>query len=125
MNYSETLKDPRWQKKRLSILERDEFKCRECGDTESTLNVHHKKYDFNKNPWDYNDSNLITLCENCHKEKHKLKKWLKDKIDFMPNVWLDEYKCFIDATLELSPSDIMLLTKFAYRLGLETNLCEF
>ena len=32
MGYSEKLKDPRWQKKRLEILERDNFRCQYCGD---------------------------------------------------------------------------------------------
>lgn len=67
MNYSEKLKDPRWQKKRLKILERDDFMCKFCGDTKSTLNVHHISY-F-KNPWDVEDKFLITLCESCHKEE--------------------------------------------------------
>lgn len=65
-NYSELLKDPRWQKKRLHILERDHWACKLCGDTETTLNVHHKKYVKNKSPWDYPNETLVTLCEHCH-----------------------------------------------------------
>lgn len=64
--YSEKLLNPKWQKKRLEILQRDNFTCKLCGDTENTLNVHHKYYDFNKQPWDYNDDVLITLCKDCH-----------------------------------------------------------
>lgn len=64
--YSQKLKDPRWQKKRLEILERDEWTCQRCFDTESTLAVHHRKYLPNTNPWEYPDDLLITLCENCH-----------------------------------------------------------
>jgi predicted nucleic-acid-binding Zn-ribbon protein len=64
MNYSDKLKDPRWQKKRLLIMSRDEFKCRMCGDSESTLHVHHLKY--SKDPWDVPNKDLITLCEDCH-----------------------------------------------------------
>lgn len=63
-NYSEKLKDPRWQKKRLEILDRDDFTCQECGDKKTTLNIHHLKY--SKNPWDVDNSFLITLCEGCH-----------------------------------------------------------
>ena len=37
--YSQKLKDPRWQKKRLQILERDEWNCQICHDNESTLVV--------------------------------------------------------------------------------------
>lgn len=67
-SYSELLKDPKWQKKRLLILERDNWQCQECGDTESTLNVHHKLYKTGFKPWDYEDNLLITFCENCHNE---------------------------------------------------------
>ena len=42
--YQEKLKHPKWQKKRLEILQRDEFKCVHCLDGESTLHVHHNMY---------------------------------------------------------------------------------
>jgi len=66
-DYSEKLKDPRWQKKRLEILQRDNFTCQYCGDTKATLAVHHKDYFPNIEPWDCPDDLLITLCEECHK----------------------------------------------------------
>jgi 5-methylcytosine-specific restriction endonuclease McrA len=31
--YSELLKSPKWQKKRLEIMSRDKFTCKKCGDT--------------------------------------------------------------------------------------------
>lgn len=64
--YWEKLKDPRWQKKRLDILNRDEFACLDCGDTESTLHVHHCLYRRGLEPWEYEDRELRTLCESCH-----------------------------------------------------------
>lgn len=64
--YSELLRDPRWQKKRLEILERDEFLCQECHDSVSTLHVHHCFYEKGTMPWDYPASSLLTLCEHCH-----------------------------------------------------------
>lgn len=64
--YREKLLDPRWQKKRLEILERDGWTCAYCGDTESTLHVHHKRYRRNVDPWDVPDSDLVTLCCHCH-----------------------------------------------------------
>jgi hypothetical protein len=66
--YSEKLKDPRWQRKRLEIMERDTFTCVICGDDKSTLNVHHTYYGKGKLPWDYDIKHLITLCEPCHKQ---------------------------------------------------------
>lgn len=70
MNYLDMLKDPRWQKKRLRILKRDKFRCRECGDHESTLHVHHLFYQKGLAPWEYENRFLLTLCEQCHKEYH-------------------------------------------------------
>jgi hypothetical protein len=64
--YSELLTDPRWQKKRLEILERDKWTCQFCGDIETTLHVHHKEYLRGKKPWEYEDANFQTLCKNCH-----------------------------------------------------------
>lgn len=64
--YSILLKDPRWQKKRLKILERDGWECNGCGNSETTLHVHHLHYHKNKDPWEYDDNYLISLCEDCH-----------------------------------------------------------
>lgn len=68
--YSEKLKDPRWQKKRLEIMNRDIFICQGCYDDKSTLTVHHLWYDKNKEPWDYPNSCYVTLCEDCHSQEH-------------------------------------------------------
>jgi len=67
MTYAEKLKDPRWQRKRLQIMERDKFTCRFCRSKDKTLNVHHKIYTKGKSPWEYEDYVFVTLCEDCHK----------------------------------------------------------
>jgi len=63
--YSEKLRDPRWQKKRLEIMQRDRFRCRICHSEEETLNVHHIIYAKGE-PWEADDKDLVTLCEECH-----------------------------------------------------------
>lgn len=97
--YYEKLKDPRWQKKRLKIMERDDFCCQRCGESELTLNVHHLSY--GKNPWDVEDSELITLCEDCHKEfteyKAKINKLLSLNFRYLHDIHnilqkIEEYK---------------------------------
>lgn len=65
MTYKEKLRDPRWQKKRLEILDRDNFTCQLCGDKHTTLHVHHNSY--SENPWDVENSELITYCADCHR----------------------------------------------------------
>lgn len=69
-SYSEKLKDPRWQKKRLEILQRDDFKCLCCGEKEKTLHVHHFQEDYSIEPWGHDNISLVTLCEDCHKLIH-------------------------------------------------------
>jgi 5-methylcytosine-specific restriction endonuclease McrA len=64
-DYLKKLKDPRWQKKRLKIFERDSWKCSECGRDDFMLAVHHLKYTVT-DPWDEPDNNLKTLCSKCH-----------------------------------------------------------
>lgn len=68
--YAEKLKDPRWQKKRLQIMERDGFTCQICFDSESMLVVHHRYYIWKKEPWDYDNDLLVTLCQACHEAEH-------------------------------------------------------
>ena len=68
-SYSEKLKDPRWQRKRLSIFERDEWKCRDCQSADGQLNVHHCGYV--RNPWDAPDEILMTLCNQCHSDRQE------------------------------------------------------
>lgn len=74
MTYSELLRHPFWQKRRLEIMQRDGFKCRKCSDILKNLQVHHLYYIPETLPWDYPDDALITVCDLCH-EKEEFKKW--------------------------------------------------
>lgn len=65
-SYWDKLRDPRWQRKRLEIMERDGFACRCCGQDTETLNVHHGYYEKGLEPWEYENDTLWTLCEHCH-----------------------------------------------------------
>lgn len=75
--YAEKLKDPRWQKRRLEILQRDEFTCRDCEATDKTLHVHHCLYRQNLDPWEYRDDELRTLCEDCHEKRGQVEADIK------------------------------------------------
>jgi hypothetical protein len=74
--YTELLRDPRWQKRRLEIMQRDGFACVECGRKDLTLNVHHRYYISGRDPWDYPDEALVTLSEDCHET-------ITEQIDFI------------------------------------------
>lgn len=75
-NYAKLLKDPRWQKKRLRILERDNWTCQDTGKQEETLQVHHCWYAKGP-PWETPDEFLLTLCESAHEERQELESDLK------------------------------------------------
>jgi 5-methylcytosine-specific restriction endonuclease McrA len=68
--YSKQLKSPKWQRKRLAIMSRDNFACAWCLDADSTLHVHHLFYIGFRKPWEYADAFLVTLCEACHNLAH-------------------------------------------------------
>ena len=75
--YAELLKDPRWQKKRLEIFQRENFECEWCGSKDNPLTVHHDYYRYGKTPWEYPDTSLHCLCEECHGIVTKWKKEIK------------------------------------------------
>jgi len=74
--YGASLFDIRWKQKRNIILDRDNNKCVICQDVH-VLQVHHRQYHFInrlnkfKEPWDYPNELLITLCAACHKRGHR------------------------------------------------------
>lgn len=94
MAYADKLKDPRWQKKRLEVMQRDGFKCRDCGSITNTLHVHHCGY-RGKEPWDTPVELLLTLCDSCHRTRQSIEKeakwtieeWLvKSHVDDIPSI---------------------------------------
>lgn len=72
-SYYELLKHPQWQKKRLLVLERENFCCEHCGSDEKTLHVHHTYYESGLKPWEYPDESLHVLCEKCHADVQDMK----------------------------------------------------
>lgn len=50
------------------VLERDSWKCQECGSLQN-LQVHH--LNFRSHLGNDDTGNLITLCALCHGKKHK------------------------------------------------------
>lgn len=84
MTYREQLLHPNWQRKRLDILNRDDFACQLCHDKESTLHVHHKQYAKGRMAWEYPNDELVTLCEECHDTMHEQQGMLRDVTAKLP-----------------------------------------
>ena len=81
--YADKLKDPRWQRRRLEILQRDNWGCIYCGDKTSELQVHHLLYLSNRDPWEYDDEHLVTACIACHADETRLKEEDKMLVNMM------------------------------------------
>jgi len=69
MKYRDELLDPKWKRKRMTILRRDGYKCTVCG-SKKELSVHHTYYKTGKRPWQYPNQSLLTLCQDCHHKFH-------------------------------------------------------
>lgn len=64
--YMERLRDPRWQRNRLAILERADWRCEGCGTRDVNLQIHHGYYERGLMPWEYPAEALYCLCDDCH-----------------------------------------------------------
>lgn len=87
--YQQLLLDPRWQRRRLEVMGRNDFTCESCSDSESTLNVHHVRYQRGVKPWEYKDEELLCLCQPCHEERHDKTNVLLDMLAQTPAMCLN------------------------------------
>lgn len=69
LTYAEKLLNPKWQRKRLEILQRAEWRCQECQAEDRTLHVHHIYYPACCEPWDVPGELLLALCDFHHRER--------------------------------------------------------
>ena len=115
-DYLEALASPQWQKKRLEIMQRDNFTCQFCGCKDRTLHIHHKVYEKGKKPWEYDNKDLITLCDRCHesetndsKELYQNFLYLRDSMrsfgfsDAIINTLLERLGCLFENCDEEEP----------------------
>jgi hypothetical protein len=117
-SYYELLKDPRWQRARLEVMEAADFKCGECGDSESTLNVHHGYYEKDTKPWEYIDSTLHCLCESCHQEYHHRMERIKFLMGTLPLQDLDAVLGYLQGIMaERGPFGRIQLKSIAQVVG--------
>lgn len=76
MTYAEKLKDQRWQKKRLELLEASGWRCQSEGcrnpKEKPTLHVHHRLYQRGVEPWGYENWVYQVLCDECHSVEQSL-----------------------------------------------------
>lgn len=88
--YSEQLKDPRWQKKRLEVLNAAGWQCEDCQNNSETLEVHHSIYFKNHAPWEYGSNALMCVCSTCHRERQE---------------WEEEARIVLALVLRITPKN--------------------
>jgi hypothetical protein len=91
------LRDPRWQKKRLQLLESANWKCQDGGcrrwlhqhaehlidpppGDPPSLEIHHLYYERGRDPWDYPDDAFLVLCDECHDKRSVVERKLKREL---------------------------------------------
>lgn len=75
--YDQKLQDPRWHQFADAYRDRirqkhyggDSPECHSCGKG-GPLQVHHRRYYQGREPWEYDDEDLILICGECHKRIH-------------------------------------------------------
>lgn len=78
--YADKLTDPRWIVLRDKVRERAKEACEVCSTPYAKLHIHHVAYRDGMEPWEYDPSELVCLCDQCHADFHKAVKWLSREI---------------------------------------------
>lgn len=68
--YRTYLKSDTWNKLRKEAVKRDRHRCVRCGYI-GNLQVHHINYNGIYENFNFSVSQLVTLCNECHKDEHK------------------------------------------------------
>ena len=89
-SFSNAYSDPRWQKLRLRVFERDNYTCQFCGNTSIQQHAHHKWYRDGLLAYQYELKELITLCSICHQKTHDIQeKELKKASQFLKYIFFN------------------------------------
>lgn len=104
--YSEKLKDPRWQKRRLEIMKSADFKCEYCGNAAETLHIHHLRY--RGEPWEARDEDLECLCETHHALREANEGEIAATIFFRKDTRAALAKRFLDVLPKLREAGVSL-----------------
>ena len=75
MSRKEEYQDERWRERASEIRALDHNQCVMCGAKDVELHVHHLSYPPPPfHIWDAHDTELVTLCKDCHAKIHQCKK---------------------------------------------------
>lgn len=97
--YWQQLQDPRWQKLRLEVMQRDGFACTCCGEKTKQLQIHHRWYVGGRMAWEAPLVALNTLCLDCHKMAGEISDYKQDWEGLIDDFEGDKNLCHRDAFL--------------------------
>lgn len=120
-NFLTPYRSTQWQEKKNTILTRDSYTCVICGkrgDENTLMHVHHLTCKNGK-VGDCPDEDLVTLCEDCHKQVHSGKPFESAQMNYaiyrMTNLSILSRKC-------ISPiATISSHTKWSYCYNPKAN----
>ena len=69
--YNDYLQSDHWKQLRLSVLKRANFKCERCASDKIITDAHHVHHINYRNLIDVGMTDLMAVCERCHKKIHK------------------------------------------------------
>ena len=118
MNYSEQLKHPKWQRRRLEVLQAMGFACEQCRVEDKTLHVHHRRYVKGRMVWEYPDVELTVLCEDCHQQYHEWKELLDELLAIVPTNEIGSTTAMFGGILESLGYSETLIEKIGGASGL-------
>ena len=110
MTYSEKLKDPRWAKFRALYFidyERREgpfkeiVRCETCGCDAGNWHLHHKRYDKDREPWEYSFQDVALICKECHDEIHECERNVRAWIIAQKSEAIYEFNAFMKQLMRL------------------------
>lgn len=120
--YYENLKDRRWHEFRelwiaseREIRGGEDFTCQSCEATHN-LQLHHRRYELDREPWEYEHEDFFLVCAECHEHVHEVERKTRDWIiSQCPSIsW--EFHYFMDELRESdNPRVALAKAKYAIR----------
>ncbi|MFG6094325.1 hypothetical protein SPB21_03705 [Leptothoe sp. ISB3NOV94-8A] len=125
--YTAYINSQAWREKRSQVLERDEYRCRICGFSDSdglSLQVHHSSYEnLGNEPL----NQLVTLCTDCHpiadqcQKRQRKRLGQNNQVRMDPGAFLEEVESTEIVEIKRGKDDITKVSNPINRASTPTN----
>lgn len=119
-SYAEKLKTLEWLEFRDSFIRRhtreNELPCCHACSNSRNLQVHHRRYKRGKEPWEYDDEDLVLICGDCHETVHSVAREFYDWLISIPPYEIREASDLLEELVRCKiPASAMAHCKNAVR----------